>query len=265
MPTRTVLILAALCLPFTIVLAQDHHEHDELHFSHPLIGESPSPDTKIRFDYFYRRIRSGEKASEHTARLEFEYAFRPTFSIELNVPYTFRRVAGEPKTSHPDNIEVSLKFANFALKEHHVLLDYGVSFGLPAGSDTKGIGSSHIFEVEPYFGLGFKRDKLQVIAFSSVSAPFNKHLGDEESVALNYQLSFLTKPLPSIEPLIELDGSTGLNGNGRGSTVVNLSPGIKFRPFHSDHWQVGVGIGFPITHREEFKTRAIVSAFYHFD
>jgi hypothetical protein len=257
-------MLGVLLMPLAALAQEHHHGEEELHFSHPLIGESPSPDTKIRFDYFYRRIRDGEKVSEHTARLEFEYAFRPTFSIELNVPYTFRNVAGELETSHSDNIEVSLKFANFALREHHVLVDYGVSFDLPAGSDSKGIGSSHIVEVEPYFGFGVMRDKFQVIAFSAVSIPTNKHLGDDENTALNYQLSFLLKSTPSIQPLIELDGTTGLSGNGRGNTVVNLSPGIKFRPLHSEHWQIGAGVGFPITNRQEFKTRTTVSAFYHF-
>lgn len=59
---------------------------DELHFSHPLITESPSQDTKIRVDYFYRRIHENEITKEYTPRVEFEYAFRPTFSIEANVP-----------------------------------------------------------------------------------------------------------------------------------------------------------------------------------
>src|ERR1051325_4061097 len=103
--------------PATAYSQSHHHEEEELHFSHPLIVESPSPDTKIRFDYFYRRFRDGLRASEHTPRVEFEYAFRPTFSIEANVPYTFRNVEGEPRVSHSDSIEVALKFANFHLKE----------------------------------------------------------------------------------------------------------------------------------------------------
>ena len=61
------------------IQAQHHHD-EELHFSHPLITESPSPDTKVRFDYFYRRFRA-DKTSEHSPRIEFEYAFRPTFSV----------------------------------------------------------------------------------------------------------------------------------------------------------------------------------------
>ena len=31
----------------------ESHRDKGLHFSHPLISESPSPDTKIRLDYFF--------------------------------------------------------------------------------------------------------------------------------------------------------------------------------------------------------------------
>src|SRR5258708_10926697 len=119
-PLRKLSILVPTVILATTIQAQ-HHHNEELHFSHPLIVESPSPDTKIRFDYFYRRFRTGQKASEHSARVEFEYAFRPTFSIEINVPYTFRHVEGEPRVNHADSMDVALKIANFALKDHHVL------------------------------------------------------------------------------------------------------------------------------------------------
>ena len=258
------LICGVSCLVQSSVHCQHRHEEEELHFSHPLIVESPSPDTKVRFDYFYRRFRNGVRASEHTPRVEFEYAFRPSFSIETNVPYTFSNVEGNPRVSHSDSIEVALKLANFHFKERHVLLVYGVSFELPTGSDTKEIGNSHIFEVEPYFGVGLKREKLEVIAFSSVAFPTNKKPTDDEATELGYQLSFLFKPRPWLQPLIEFDGETALNGLDGGRTVVNLSPGIKLRPFGSEHWQLGAGVGFPLTPTHDFSTRAVFSAFYHF-
>ena len=260
---RQPIILFLLVTLAAAVQAQHHHE-EELHFSHPLIVESPSPDTKVRFDYFYRRFKTGQRAIENTARVEFEYAFRPTFSVEINLPYTFRHAEGDPGVNHADSMDMALKFANPVFKEHHILLVYGVEFGLPTGSDSKGIGSSHIIDVAPYFGAGFKKDKVEVVAFSSIGFPANKKLGDEDATTLGYQLSFLFKPTPSLQPVIELDGQTALNGLERGNTVVNLSPGIKFRPLHSEHWQIGAGVGFPITGRKDFNTRFVASAFYHF-
>lgn len=255
-------ILFATVFLATTIQAQHHHD-EELHFSHPLITESPSPDTKVRFDYFYRRF-TAERTGEHSARVEFEYAFKPSFSVEINLPYTFRRIAGDPTVSHTDSMDVAIKLTSSVFQEHHALLVYGVEFGLPTGSDTKAIGSSHIVEVAPYFGAGLKREKVEVVGFSSVSFATNKRLGDEEATSLGYQLSFLFKPNPTIQPLIEFDGETVLAGLERGNTVVNFSPGIKFRPLHSEHWQVGAGVGFPITGRKDFNMRFIASAFYHF-
>jgi hypothetical protein len=242
----------------------DEHHHSHLHFSHPLIAESPSPDTKIRFDYFYQRFNSdGIEAADHTARLEFEYAFRPSFSIEINAPYTVHResVPGEDK-QHVGNTEVALKFANFHFEEKGLLLGYGVEFGLPTGSDRQGIGSSHVFEVKPYVDMGYQRDKLQVVAFTSLSVPANQHKGEDEPKALGYNLSFLYQLPHHFEPLIELDGASPLSG-GEG-TAFNVTPGFKFRPLQKRDFSIGLGSSFPLTHRKEFQNRVVVSAFYHF-
>jgi hypothetical protein len=252
-----------LTIIFGPTIYAQHHHDDELHFSHPLITESPSPDTKVRFDYFYRRFRS-DKTSEHSARVEFEYAFKPSFSVEVNLPYTFIKTEAQPTISHTDSMDVAVKLTSSVFKKHHVLLVYGVEVGLPTGSDSKGIGSSHVVDVAPYFGAGLKSQNVEVVAFTSIRVPANKRVGDEDATTLGYQLSFLFKPNPTVQPLIEIDGHTGLNGVERGNTVINLSPGIKFRPLHSEHWQIGAGVGFPITNRHEFSNRVVVSAFYHF-
>jgi hypothetical protein len=141
---------------------------------------------------------------------------------------------------------------------------YGVSFELPTGSDPEEIGSGHIFVIEPYFGLGVKKEKVEIVGFSSVGIPTNKDIGDEDNTHLGYEFSALFKPTPSVQPLIELDGETLLAGPDSGQTVLNLSPGIKFRPPKNDHWQIGVGIGFPLTNTTEFNTRVVASVFYHF-
>lgn len=264
---RVCLLVIVLFFAHIVALAQEDesHTHSELHFSHPLIAESPSPDTKIRFDYFYRKINeAGEGATEQTPRLEFEHAFRRSFSIEVNVPYTFRRPSGEPRESNLENVEVSLKFASFAFAERHLLPVYGVSFNLPTGNSRKGIGSGHIFEVEPYVGLGYQQKKFEVVGFTSFGIPANRREEDEEGAEFGYEGAFLYKLSPRFQALLELDGSRVLTGISEGENVVNISPGIKILPFN-EHWQIGVGVGFPVTSNREFKTRAVVSVFYHFD
>ncbi len=70
----------------------ESHSSKGLHFSHPLVSESPSPDTKVRLDYFFlgdiKEEHEGEEEifSEHTIRLEEEYAFNRNVSLEVDVP-----------------------------------------------------------------------------------------------------------------------------------------------------------------------------------
>ncbi|MFL6228948.1 MAG: transporter [Pyrinomonadaceae bacterium] len=269
MPARRILYsFFALLFVVNIAVAQDDddsHHHGSLHFSHPLIVESPSPDTKIRFDYFYERSgESGEKTGEHTARVEYEYAFRRSFSIEINAPYTFRRPEAEPHENHPGNVEVSLKFASFAFDEQKLLPVYGVSFHLPTGDAGKGIGSGHVLGVEPYVGLGYQRKKIELIAFTSLGLAANRRAGDEDGAEFGYEGSVLYKLSRRFQAVLELDGSRALTGIRSGENVVNVSPGIKILP-PNEHWQIGVGAGFPVTSDQEFKARAVVSVFYHFD
>lgn len=79
-----------LCLVFVVSLtpcaalgAQEHdddHDHDHLHFSHPVVTESPSPDTKLRFDYLGTRTSGLGGIHESIFRIEGEYGFNDNTS-----------------------------------------------------------------------------------------------------------------------------------------------------------------------------------------
>ncbi len=248
--------------------AERPHEQDSrygLHFSHPLVAESPSPDTKARFDYFFRRTHDGEeKARQHTLRFEGEYAFHPTFSVEVDVPFTFLDPDSESSESGLENVEVGLKAANFAFAEYGLLLGYGVEFGLPTGDEGKGIGSDHESEIEPFVDVGFKYHELEIIGFGSFGFPTNQGEGEEVENEFGFNLSALYHVNEQFMGLVELDGETALNGHEEGETVVNLTPGVKFHPFENRALQIGVGVSFPISGREEFEFQGLLAVFCHF-
>lgn len=75
---------------------------------------------------------------------------------------------GQSSVSHFDNIEVAVKLATFAFKKQRLLPVYGVSLELPSGSDQKEIGSGHIFQIEPYLGLGIKRERSLPLALPNL-------------------------------------------------------------------------------------------------
>ena len=130
-----------------LLLADDRGSHKQgLHFAHPLITESPSPDTKIRLDYIFKEIEGehhgegdedeeGGESKEHTLQLEAEYAFSRNFSIEVGVPYTFVDPDDGESEDHFNNIEVGFKFATYIFEEYGLLLGGGLELGIPSGDD----------------------------------------------------------------------------------------------------------------------------------
>ena len=141
---RWLLIVALFITPLTGMKAQEHeanHDHDHLHFSHPLVTESPSPDTKLRLDYIGTRTSDPTGVSENTFRLEGEYSFNHSVSLAIVTPFISRTAPAAERASGLGNIELSLKAASLAFGERGLLLGGGLSAALPTGSDTKGIAS----------------------------------------------------------------------------------------------------------------------------
>ncbi|MEQ9619779.1 MAG: hypothetical protein RIG61_11490 [Deltaproteobacteria bacterium] len=275
--TSTLLLLQLLCPHISPRAHEEESRHIQgLHFSHPLITESPSPDTKIRLDYFFLDVdgeaedeelgEEGEGPSgfkEHTVNLELEYAFTRNISIEADIPYTFLDPDEGSGVSHFNNIEIGLKLASFILEEYGILVGGGIEFGLPTGDDSKGIGSDNIFEIEPFLSFGYKYRILEVVSFLHLGFPVNQNNNQDEGDELGYNLSLLAHATDWLEVLLEFDGETVLNGEEDGESVLNIDPGIKVAPFSNKDIQIGFGAGFPITDDEEFKYRLIASIFYH--
>jgi hypothetical protein len=263
---RVALVSFFVLFSVAFLFAQDDDHHDDdhhhgLHFSHPLITESASPDTKLRFDYVYTRSRTedGDRESDHSARVEYEYAFARSFSISVTAPYVVRKTEGLPNEDHFDNVEISLKAASFAFEKKKILPVYGISFGLPTGTRT-GIGSSHVVEIEPFAGLGVMKGSWEFVGFGSVGFKANRNETDDEGHEFNYEISSMYKFSARWQGLVEFDGHKSLTGNSE--NVFNVSPGLKFIP--AEHWQIGAGVGFPLTSDKDFRVRGIIAVFYHF-
>ncbi len=253
------------------------HSNEGLEFSHPLISNSPSPETKIRLDYLFLDVdgevedeelgEEGEgpsKFKESTIRLGLEYAFNRNISLEAEIPYTFLNADNGPNENNFNNIEVGLKLATFLLEEYGVILGGGIKLGLPTGDDSKGIGSDNIFEIEPFADFGVKIQDFELVGFLTLGFPVNQNRHQDEGDELKYNLSMLYPLGDIIEILLEFDGLTVLNGHGDGESVLNIDPGIKVAPFNLKQLVLGFGAGFPLTNDEEFEYRLIGSIFYFF-
>ena len=258
------LVIAALLAVDSGALADPSDQDDELHFSHPLITESPSPDTKLRFDYLFAERSGEEDGVQHTLRIEGEYAFARWLSFEADIPYTFVDPADGSSTDHLDTVEVGLKYANFSFAEHGLLIGGGIAFGLPTGDDSRGIGSDHVLEVEPFIDFGYRKGRLETVGLLSFGIPTNENGEDAADVELGWDLSFLYRLAPGISTLLEFNGEQVIGGDEDGETIVTVTPSIKVTPLKEHDFQIGLGYSLPISDDKEFDIRPVISLFYHF-
>ncbi|MFQ5963370.1 MAG: transporter [Candidatus Scalinduaceae bacterium] len=262
---------------------QQNTHQKGLHFSHPLFTESPSPDKKIRMDYFFKNL-TREEGDQHTPRLEAEYAFFRNLSVEVDVPYTFQKRFVEPSgrstVDRLDNVEIGLKYANFMFEDAGLLLGGGLELGLPTGNDKKGIGSNNELEIEPFLDFGYKpHPDWEIVGFVSLGFPTNENITspageyeaeeneageDEADQELGWNLSILYHLSPRIETLLEFHGESVFGGEEDGFSSVRVGPGIKVQLTNNPNLQIGVGTSFPLADDRESDFESIFSLFYHF-
>jgi hypothetical protein len=261
---RLLLVATLVLIPYAGMQAQEHDDdHDHLHFSHPLVTESPSPDTKLRLDFLGVRASDQGGVDENTFRLEGEYAFNHSVSLAIVTPFISRTAPATERASGLGNIELSLKAASLAFGEHGLLLGGGLSAALPTGSDTKGIGSAHIVELEPFIDAGYKRNALELVGFATLSSTFRRRAGEEAERDLTFDFSALYQIQPRLEGLMEVTTARALIGPESGSQQTFVAPGFKVYPFRNRKLMFGASVvfGTGVVHHTH---ALLISGFYHF-
>jgi hypothetical protein len=265
--SRRLLLATMFCLvPFAGIHAQEHdedHDHDHLHFSHPLVTESPSPDTKLRLDFIGARTSGPAGLHENTLRLEGEYAFNHSVSLAIVTPFISRTAPATERASGLGDIELSLKAASLAFGEHGLLLGGGLSAGLPTGSDRKAIGSAHIVELEPFLDAGYKRNAAELVAVAALSSTFHRRASEQAERNLTFDFSALYRIQSRLEGLMEVTTARALIGAESGSQQTFIAPGIKVYPFTNRKFMFGASVELGTGAVRD--TRAmLLSGFYHF-
>lgn len=291
--------LAALTLTCALfmprgVLAQEHghgeeHEHDEdhrhgmPHFSHPLVAESVTPDTKVRLDTHFA---DGTGGSTLALVFEAEYAFAPAFSIEVGTtPYTHASPAASPPIAFAEtmpagvraslasspagtaekgfsDLDVAFKFANFAFAEHGVLLGYGAELGLPLRTEGEPVHA--ITRIEPFLNIGYQRAGWELEGFVRFGIPTAAEDGAPGNADLATNASVLRHLGDRLQALLELDTGSPLGG-GEDPWVAHLTPGLKVQPLPgNEHLIIGGGVRLPVSGTKLFDEQGIVSIFWHF-
>lgn len=242
--------------------------HEEnLHFAHPLVTESPTPDTKVRLDYIWQRVpghhEDDGKSDIATAQMTAEYAFDRFIGMELSVPYTWRdpEHADEEDTDRLDNIGFALKYANDSFADKGVIVGGGIEFSLPTGNDDEHIGSDRETEVAPFLDFGYRRGVFQLIGFAEFGFPHNSDHADFE---IGWDVAALWSATANLDLMMEVDGEKIFGGEEGDSHAVSATPGVAYTLPGYEHIRIGAGASFPVTDDKEFYIRPLVSLFYHF-
>jgi len=241
-----------------------HDEHGHLHFSHPLVTESPSPDTKLRLDYLWTRTgASTDRTTEHGVRVEGEFAFNPGLSLALTVPYVWRSATGASATQSFGNAELSLKAASVRWGEQGLLVGGGLSAGLPTGDDARGIGTSQSVELEPFVDLGLQRGGFQLVGFGHYGTTVHNPSGVATDRELAFDGSLLHPVTRLAEALLEVEVARPL-GDAASATATSIAPGIKLYPFPNRSLMAGVSALIGLGGEQRHGRGLLASAFYHF-
>lgn len=241
----------------------EDHGHDYLHFSHPLITESPSPDTKARLDATFGS--RDEPADSHAIGLrgEVEYAFSRSLSLAVVAPFVRVTSPRDARVSSLGSVELSMKAASFSFAESGALVGGGMTVALPTGSDTKGIGSGHLYELAPFVDAAMRRGAVEMVGFLTYSTTANRNATDENLRSLTFDGSMLWRVVSQVELLGEATTSRTTGGADGTYSETFLAPGVKWRP---SAWpKVALGIAGILGVGNARKSDAVqLSAFYHF-
>lgn len=224
-----------------------------LHFSHPMIGESVSPESEARLEH------SREGASRLT---EVSLGYAPTRGFGVDVALSVETLDdGGVRLGTP---HLGLHFAHFGLADRGILLGYGVELSPPArqashgtsehGTSEHGAAEHSHAPVRPFVSLGYKSGGLELIASGGVGIDAGARGAGGAARGLGYSLSALHPLAPRV------DGSLEAYGGGAGE-ALHLAPGlrIRLRPGVS----LGIGASGALEGPESAGIRTVVSAAYH--
>ena len=266
-------IISSLSASPLVAAPQEHDDHDDhaghshrdpLHFAHPLVTESPLPENEARLEFSFANL-TGDEGEEFSLNASFEFAPVRWLSLEVAAPLTHLNPDTAGSETRLGDISIGLKLASFAFEEQGLLLAAGFEFILPTGNEERSIGNDHILELEPWVGLGFKRDRFEFIARLAVGIPTNTNGDDEADAELEWGTSLLIHLIDhQFAALIELDGSHAFGGEEDGFCSVAITPGLRLSPFDNPDLTVGMGVRLPLTTDRDSHVQMIFTVFFHY-
>lgn len=227
--------------------------------------ESPFVEGNVRFDYMFTNALAEPAADESQFFTQLSYAFTKRLGVLVAAPYLIRDNFEQPNTSGFSDLEAGVRYV--AIGPNHrdpFKLALGLNVVAPTGSVVQELGDG-VTVLEPellmYQRLGrldflVTQIALDIPTVSGESTGFGYNIGygnviDDASTSKLFQFP---------TAIFELNGATGVGGPEAGTTILDLTPGLRW--FIGDRLIAGAAVSLPVTGPREFETQFIASLIY---
>jgi hypothetical protein len=263
-------LVLGLCASQSLMAQGTEHHHDEdegpgnhhdhLHFSHPLVTESPSPDSKLRLDFLRTSLREVDQPAANVMKLEVEHAFSRALSLSATASDAWMAATRNASQSRATSLELAVKGANFSLSDLGILLGGGLAFDIPLTQTLPAAAEKDKVEAEPFVDFAVKRDELEFVTLASYATSVAR--SGEREKRFQVMGSLLQHVSPRLEVLGEAAILRPLSGDGDRSFQVRLAPGVKAWPTADKDLALGVSV--PIAVSGQKSITVLISALLHF-
>ncbi len=244
------------------------HNHDTLDGFpriHLLRTEHAWLDPHWQLKYTGAIGRNSGTVDDHQFEFEYFHVFNNRLAAVVNVPYSFLNPDVGPSRNGFGDMSFGVQW--LAFNGYCSQLSAGLGINVPTGDADRGLGEGAA-SLEPsllwYHDLGQGNGLQAQFAIKSPLAVRNPENEFSYNIGYSHTCAGMkdSRMFHWLSPLIELNGSTLLNGANYGQTVIDLTPGVRW--FVGEENQMGVGVSFPISGEKDERYETIVSYIAHF-
>lgn len=227
--------------------------------------EAPLVERNIRFDYRFSNHLYEPLADQSEFATEISYSFNEQFGLLFSAPYLSRDDFGGADVSGFGDIAAGARYVAIGSDEEaEFKLAFGLNVVSPTGNEAEELGEGFVILEPELLTLFILTDRS--FAQGQLSLGIPTVTGETTELEYNSGLGYVFKDFPKSDLVayptlvLELNGFTGIGGEEAGTTILDVTNGLRW--WIGKKMFAGVGASFPITGQREFESQFIFSLVY---
>lgn len=234
-------------------------------FVHGIRTEIDFIERALEWDLVPTRGADGGEVDELEFESELVWALNSRMVLIIGAPLISLNPDNDPNTAGVGDLELGFQF--LAYGGENSLLFTALNMSVPTGDADRDLGSGHT-KLEPtlLWLYDFRQGTYVQSRFGWEVPVSTTDVASEFRYDIGLFHTFLAtrdwRMFRFFTPIVELNGVTQLNEDGHGTTVVDMTGGVRWLVRGSD--EIGIGVSAPITGRQNFDEQVILSYRLHF-